>query len=578
MPFGHSVRGRDRGKFLGMTAGTNVAELTVSELSFALKRIIEEDFAHVRVRAEIGRVSRPSSGHLYLDLKDERACLAGVVWKTSVAGLKIRPEQGLEVVCTGRLTTFPGQSKYQIVIESMEPAGLGALMALLEERRRKLAAEGLFEEARKKPIPFLPRVIGVVTSPSGSVIRDILHRLGDRFPRHVLVWPVRVQGETCAREVAAAIRGFNALDGRGAIPRPELLIVARGGGSLEDLWSFNEEIVVRAAAESAIPLISAVGHETDTTLIDLAADLRAPTPTAAAERAVPVRSELLSRLGDLSRRREGALARHHSERRMRLRSAVRALPRPDDLLSFARQRFDASLERLRASFARDLAARRARLDRCAVRLHPRLLGGAVEQRRLLLARAHGGLVAAQRRALADHRSLVRRKADRLRPRLLETGIAERKRLLSATHERGARALAAGLRLERARLRETSRRLAPGLIARPLRPARQQLDSIGSRLAASFMRRTERDAVRLARTADLLRALSYQGVLERGFALVRDASGQPVRRAASIKPGQALRLEFADGEALAEAQGGAKRASSSRPKPHTQGQLFDEETA
>ncbi|WP_225029299.1 exodeoxyribonuclease VII large subunit, partial [Xinfangfangia pollutisoli] len=265
----------------------NSPEFTVSELSGAVKRVIEGEFGLVRVRGEVGRVSRPSSGHLYFDLKDDRAVLAAISWKGQVARMQVRPEEGMEVVATGRMTTFPGQSKYQLIVEDVAPAGAGALMAMLEKRRAALQAEGLFDPARKQKIPFLPEVIGVVTSPSGAVIRDILHRLRDRFPRRVLIWPVAVQGQACAPEVAAAIRGFNALAPGGPIPRPDVIIVARGGGSLEDLWGFNEEIVVRAAADSRIPLISAVGHETDTTLIDYAADLRAPTPTAAAELAVP---------------------------------------------------------------------------------------------------------------------------------------------------------------------------------------------------------------------------------------------------------------------------------------------------
>src|SRR5882757_8591135 len=249
-------------------ARVNLPELSVSELSLALKRTIEDAYGYVRVRGELGNVKYHSSGHIYLDLKDDKACLAGIVWRNAAPRIKVKLEAGLEVVVTGRITTFPGQSKYQIVIETLEPAGLGALMALLEERKKKLAAEGLFDAARKKLLPFLPDLIGVITSPTGAVIRDILHRLADRFPRHVLVWPVRVQGESCAAEVAAAIEGFNALMPGGSIPRPDVLIVARGGGSLEDLWGFNEEIVARAAAASNIPLVSAVGHETDFTLID----------------------------------------------------------------------------------------------------------------------------------------------------------------------------------------------------------------------------------------------------------------------------------------------------------------------
>src|SRR5438094_7735349 len=282
----------------------NIPEWTVSELSAALKKTVEDAYGFVRGRGEITGYRGPhSSGHVYFALKDENAKIDAVIWRTAFGRIRFKPEEGLEVIATGKLTTYPGRSSYQIVIDSLEPAGVGALMALLEERKKKLAAEGLFDEARKQLLPYLPRVIGVVTSPTGAVIRDILHRLADRFPRHVIVWPVRVQGETSAAEVASAIRGFNALPPGGRLPRPDLLIVARGGGSLEDLWSFNEEIVVRAAAESTIPLISAVGHETDITLIDFAADKRAPTPTAAAEMAVPVRSELMVEVAGFARRR-----------------------------------------------------------------------------------------------------------------------------------------------------------------------------------------------------------------------------------------------------------------------------------
>src|ERR1700755_3188339 len=281
----------------------NAPEFTVSELSSALKRTVEDAYGHVRVRGEISGFRGPhSSGHCYFALKDESAKIEAVIWKFAHARMRFKPQEGLEVIATGKLTTYPGSSKYQIVIEALEPAGVGALMALMEERKRKLAAEGLFDERRKKELPWLPETIGIVTSPTGAVIRDILHRLADRFPRRVLVWPVKVQGDGSAEQVAAAIRGFNALTEGGRIPRPDLLIVARGGGSLEDLWSFNEEIVVRAAAESMIPLISAVGHETDITLIDFASDRRAPPPTAAAEMAVPVRVDLLSQIDSLARR------------------------------------------------------------------------------------------------------------------------------------------------------------------------------------------------------------------------------------------------------------------------------------
>ena len=301
----------------GDDPNANLPEFSVSEISFHLKRIVEDAFPYVRVRGEISGFTEARSGHLYMALKDDKAVLDAVCWRGTVRSLGCRPEDGLEVVCTGKLTTYPGRSRYQLVIERMEPAGIGALMALLEERRRKLEAEGLFAEDRKRPLPFLPEVIGVVTSPTGAVIRDILHRLRDRFPRRVLIWPTLVQGEGAAEQIAAAIRGFNAFDGSGPAPRPDLLIVARGGGSIEDLWAFNEEVVVRAAAESEIPLISAVGHESDTTLIDHASDRRAPTPSAAAEMAVPVRRDLIDQVGELERRQRIALRRRLDEHRYR---------------------------------------------------------------------------------------------------------------------------------------------------------------------------------------------------------------------------------------------------------------------
>src|SRR5471032_3031323 len=314
-------------------AGKNVVEWSVSELSAALKRTVEDAYGFVRVRGEVSGFKGPSpSGHCYFRLKDDKAVLEGVIWKGVWGRMRVKPEEGLDVIATGKLTTFAGSSKYQLVIETLEPAGVGALMKLLEERKKKLAAEGLFDEARKQLIPFLPDVIGVVTSPTGAVIRDILHRLAGRFPRRVLVWPVKVQGEGSAAEVAAAIEGFNALEEGGRLPRPDLIIVARGGGSLEDLWSFNEEVVVRAAAVSMIPLISAVGHETDVTLIDFAADRRAPTPTAAAEMAVPVRSELMVQVGSLARRVMVCWQRAQESRRNELRAAARALPDADEVL------------------------------------------------------------------------------------------------------------------------------------------------------------------------------------------------------------------------------------------------------
>ncbi|MCL4156401.1 UNVERIFIED_CONTAM: hypothetical protein GTU68_065718, partial [Idotea baltica] len=347
--------------------------MTVSELSSALKRTVEERFGLVRVRAEIGRVSRPRSGHVYLSLKDDKAVIDGVMWKGVASRLTVQPEEGLEVVVTGKLTTFPGQSKYQIVIDKMEPAGAGALMAMLEARRKALQAEGLFAPERKRAIPALPEVIGVVTSPSGAVIRDILHRVADRFPRRVLVWPVAVQGDKCAPEVAAAIRGFDALQPGGPIPRPDVLIVARGGGSLEDLWGFNEEIVVRAAADCTIPLISAVGHETDTSLLDHAADLRAPTPTGAAEKAVPVRADLLANVETLSARRLRAMQRKLRDARERAVQMGRALPKPQAILGEKRQRLDLAAERLPRALSAGIDRRKAAIAESRASLRPAAL-------------------------------------------------------------------------------------------------------------------------------------------------------------------------------------------------------------
>jgi exodeoxyribonuclease VII large subunit len=363
----------------------NLPELTVSELSAALKRTIEDAYGYVRVRGELGKVSYHGNGHVYFDLKDERACIAGVIWRSTAQRIRLKLEAGLEVVITGRLTTYPGRSQYQIVVDTLEPAGLGALMALLEERKKRLAAEGLFDEARKQLLPHLPAVIGVVTSPSGAVIRDILHRLADRFPRRVLVWPVKVQGEGSALEVAAAIDGFNALPERGPLPRPDLLIVARGGGSLEDLWSFNEEIVVRAAAASLIPLIAAVGHETDVTLIDFAADRRAPTPTAAAEMAVPVRAELIVDVANLHRRTLASWRRNQEARRNALQSAARALPDAEEVLALPRQRLDHAAERLARALRANAHVHRVGFSRVGGRLSAHLLRTHVERRRERLA-------------------------------------------------------------------------------------------------------------------------------------------------------------------------------------------------
>ncbi len=383
-------------------AGANLLEYSVSEIAHALKRTIEERFGHVRVRGEISGYKGPhSSGHCYFTIKDENAKLDAVIWRGSFSRLRSKLQDGLEVIVTGKVTSYPGKSSYQIIIETVEPAGIGALMALLEQRRQKLAAEGLFDAARKKALPFLPASIGVITSPTGAVIRDILHRLQDRFPRHVIVWPVRVQGETAAAEVVAALAGFNAM-----AEKPDLLIVARGGGSLEDLLPFNDEAVVRAVAASVIPVISAIGHETDTTLIDLVADWRAPTPTAAAEKAVPVRAELMAETVSLEARRRRAMLRVMVERKLRLQSAARALPKPDDILATARQRLDAAAQRLPGSLRSNLQRHAVLLARQSGRVPP----GALRSRTGELHRRLEN--AGQRGMLAIHVALNRR-TDRL---------------------------------------------------------------------------------------------------------------------------------------------------------------------
>ena len=373
-----------------VTAGDNSPPLSVSELSGALKRTIEDAFGRVRVRGEISGFKRHASGHCYMTLKDENACIDAVIWRGNAAALAFAPEDGAEVIATGKLTIYAGRSKYQLVIDRLELAGEGALLALLEKRRKALAAEGLFDSQRKRPLPFLPAVIGVVTSPTGAVIRDILHRLEDRCPTRVIVWPVPVQGEGSATKIAAAIRGFATLE-----PRPDLLIVARGGGSIEDLWAFNEEEVVRAAAESPIPLISAVGHETDTTLIDHASDRRAPTPTAAAEMAVPVRSELIALLGELGHRSASCLARHAERSRERLDLTACRWPRPETLLAPRQQRLDEIGERLPRSLAARAGHARADLNLVSGRLRRGLL----DQR---VARARERLVAAAAMAALVH--------------------------------------------------------------------------------------------------------------------------------------------------------------------------------
>ncbi|CAO3422374.1 Exodeoxyribonuclease VII large subunit (EC 3.1.11.6) [Azospirillum doebereinerae] len=513
--------------------GSNLPEFTVGDLARRLKRSIEDEFGFVRVRGEISQPKKHSSGHCYLRLKDDTAVIEAVCWRGTMSKLAVKPEEGLEVIVNGRMTTYPGRSQYQLIIESMELAGEGALLKMLEERKRRLAAEGLFEPARKKPIPFLPDVIGVITSPTGAVIRDILHRLGDRFPRHVLLWPVAVQGERAAAEVTAAIQGFNRIAPGGPVPRPDLLIVARGGGSLEDLMAFNEENVVRAAAASAIPLISAVGHETDTTLIDFASDLRAPTPTAAAEMAVPVRSELLAQILDDERRLLACASRAVADRRNRVEGLARGLGDPRALLEGHAQRLDDRAERLNLAAAALLERRRTRVGELAATLrHPREKLAQAGQRLTSEARALDG---ALRHAVATVESRYQRVAGRL-----------------------------SLTPARVKLGEAERRLA----------------DLSPRLDRVYGKSVEERGAKLAALGQLLESYSYKGVLERGFALVEDREGRPITTAEQAKPGLAVTLVFGEsGRVGATVDGGepkveAKKPEIKKPRPiPVQGSLF-----
>ncbi|GFE48752.1 exodeoxyribonuclease 7 large subunit [Roseobacter cerasinus] len=504
--------------------GLNSPEFTVTEISGAIKRVIEGEFGHVRIKGEVGRVSRPRSGHIYLDLKDDRSVISGVIWKGVSARLQTQPEEGMEVVATGRVTTFGGQSKYQIVIEDIKPAGMGALMALLEKRKKMLEAEGLFDPARKRPLPYLPEIIGVVTSPSGAVIRDILHRLRDRFPRKVLIWPVAVQGEKCAPEVTRAIEGFNALKPGGALPRPDLLIVARGGGSVEDLWGFNEESVARAAAASAIPLISAVGHETDTTLIDYVSDKRAPTPTAAAELAVPVRHELMAWLDGQDARMRQALSQGLTRRNQRLRDMARALPRAETLLDTPRQR----------------------LDMVSSRLGPALIAG-VQRRKVRLADISGSL----------------------RPSTLRRGLSTEARRLADTSLRLAPALTRAIARKREQLAATSRRFRPTALQQDRYRKARELTQLSKRLADAGQRNITACRTRLEAAERLRRTLGYEATLERGFAVVR-SEGAVVTDSKSANAASTLEIQFADGRVTV---GGKSAPRKSAAKPPEQGSLF-----
>ncbi|MDU8926036.1 exodeoxyribonuclease VII large subunit [Alisedimentitalea sp. MJ-SS2] len=507
--------------------GQNEPEFSVTEISNAIKRVIEGEFGHVRIRGEVGRVSRPRSGHVYLDLKDDKSVINGVIWKGVATRLAVQPEEGMEVVATGRMTTFGGQSRYQIVIEDIKPAGVGALMAMLEKRKQQLSAEGLFAAERKKMLPYLPEIIGVVTSPSGAVIRDILHRLRDRFPRKVLIWPVAVQGEKCAGEVARAIEGFNNLTPGGAMPRPDLLIVARGGGSIEDLWGFNEEIVARAVAASDIPLISAVGHETDTTLIDYVSDKRAPTPTAAAELAVPVRLELLTWVEGQGARMAQALGQGISTRGQRLRDLGRALPRIDMLLDGPRQRLDRAGERL-----------------------PAALTAGVQQRRVKLSETSGSL----------------------RPSLLTRQLGENKRRLEQSGPRLAACLTQAVDRKRDALKHRNDRLTPGPIRQDIGRKSERLQALARRFSDAARHQAHERRQKLEALDRLRETLGYLETLKRGYAVVHGADGVLTSKKAAQKSAP-QEIEFADGRLKLGASATKARRSARQDEPPEQGSLF-----
>ena len=505
--------------------GLNDPEFTVSEISGAIKRLIEGEFSHVRLKGEIGRVSFPRSGHVYLDLKDEKAVISAVIWKGVAARLQIQPEEGMEVVATGRVTTFGGQSKYQLVIEQLKPAGIGALMAMLEKRKAVLAAEGLFQTSHKNQIPYLPEVIGVVTSPSGAVIRDILHRLRDRFPRKVLIWPVAVQGDRCAPEVSAAIAGFNRFSPGGSLPRPDLLIVARGGGSLEDLWGFNEEAVARAAFASEIPLISAVGHETDTTLIDYVADHRAPTPTAAAELAVPVRHEILATLESQEARMSRAMSTALTTRGQRMWDVARALPRLETLLENPRQKLDHLADQLPAGL---------------------------------------------KLALQQHRVKLTQFSGVLRPAALKNIIMVAKQQISSLSPRLEPALLRGIDVRKTTFENTQKRLDIRPLERVLVQNRKDLDQLSKRLSDTGLRHISQLGEQLTALDRLRETLGYKATLKRGYAVVR-ADQKVVTSKDQAAKSDSLEIEFKDGRMKLRSGGGAKPARA-KSSPD-QGSLF-----
>ncbi|MDE0306720.1 MAG: exodeoxyribonuclease VII large subunit [Albidovulum sp.] len=475
----------------------NVAEYTIAEISRRVKDTVEENFGRVRVRGEVARVSRPRSGHLYLTFKQDSHSLDAVIWRSTAQRLPKLPEEGIEYLATGKLTTFSGNSRYQMIVERIERAGKGALLEKLEELKAKLLNEGLFEDSRKKPLPVLPEVIGVVTSPTGSVIRDILHRLRDRFPRRVLVWPVAVQGESCAKEVAAAIQGFNGLEAAKGLPRPDLIIIARGGGSVEDLWGFNEEVVSRAVFRSSIPVISAVGHETDTTLIDYVADVRAPTPTAAAEMAVPVRLDIAQKVISLSARISASATRNIARKKQRLEDLARLLPKTSTLVATSAQRLDFATSRLSNS-----------------------VHAALQVRRLSVARLQGGLRPSRSTQEA------RRKFDRLSDRL-GTNFSEAYR----RHRYRYRAVAPHLNLR--------------LLERSIRENSRRIGEVSSIAIRAFSTKVIAKRAKVENLDRLRNSLGYRQTLQRGFTVIRTRE-EVVKSKKIASSATDLEIEFYDG--------------------------------
>lgn len=519
--------------FSDSPTATNALEFTVSELSGALKRTVEDAFGYVRVRGEIsGYRGAHASGHAYFALKDDKARLEAVIWRGVMSKLKFLPEEGMEVIVTGKLTTYPGSSKYQIVIDNLEPAGAGALMALLEARKQKLAGEGLFDVANKQLLPFLPRVIGVVTSPTGAVIRDIIHRISDRFPLHIIVWPVRVQGENCGEEVTAAIKGFNAIGDNDVMPKPDVIIVARGGGSLEDLWGFNDEGVVRAVAESFIPIISAVGHETDWTLIDYAADVRAPTPTGAAEISVPVKADLQAEVAALHARLHGGASRQFDFRQQKLRSITRALPSIDQLLALPRRRFDEASSRLERTLTVSNDKKRQLFNTLAKSLSPYLIVNYIER------------------------------------------YTQKTRHLALRFEQ---AFATVTDKRRHYFDALQKNLSPRLVENPINKNKEAGKFFQSRLENAFSQLVGKNLQRLNSAERLLRSVSYTRVLERGFALVLDSHKNPVKKAAQLPADGHIEIKFADAVVTATTSNQElkrqKREKTSTPDLGKQGDLF-----